>query len=85
MIDAGEVYESTKAAFIDALAMQPKAARMMRLDPFEAEDEDGNAVKVIGLYDDDKDMRFIIIDEQEDGELVPFACSQIYRKGTNKS
>lgn len=82
MIDAGEMYESTKAAFLDALAAQPKAARMMRIDPFEAEDEEGKAVQVVGIYDDDRDMRFIVIDEEEDGELVPIAFTHIYKKGT---
>lgn len=64
MIDAGEVYESTKAAFLDALASQPKAGRMMRIDPFDAEDEDGEPIRVIGVYDNDgDDMRFIVINE----------------------
>lgn len=82
MIDAGEVYESTKAAFLDALAAQPKPARMMRIDPFEAEDEDGETVRVIGVYDDHDDMRFIVINEEESGEIYPVACRTVFKKGS---
>ncbi|KQV81325.1 hypothetical protein [Rhizobium sp. Root1220] len=83
MIDAADVYESTKAAFLDALAAQPKTARMMRIDPFDAEDEDGQTLKVIGVYDDEHDMRFIVIDDtREDGEIYPVAYRTLYKKGT---
>jgi len=82
---ASEVYESTKAAFLDALAAQPKAARMMRIDPFDAEDEDGETIRVIGVYDDDEEMRFIVINEEASGEIYPVACRTVFKKGSSSA
>lgn len=84
-MDAREMYDSTKAAFLDALSAQPKEVRMMRIDPFDAEDEDGGPLRVVGIYDDDREMRFVVIEEQADGELMPFACSSVFKKGSSPS
>ncbi len=82
MMDYQEHYESTKAAFTDALAGVKQQPIMMRIDPFDAEDEDGEPIRIIGVYDDHNEMRFIAIHEQENGEIYPSPISPIYKKGT---
>ena len=81
-MDYQEHYESTKAAFNDALAGVKQQPVMMRIDPFDAEDEDGEQIRIIGVYDDHNEMRFIAIHEQENGEIYPSPISPIYKKGT---
>lgn len=78
-MDERTLYETTKAAFADALAERPAAPRMMRIDPFDALDEDGDTVRVIGVFDDDEDMRFIIIASEDGGEIYPVAARSIYQ------
>lgn len=78
-MDERTMYETTKAAFADALAERPAAPRMMRIDPFDALDEGGEPVRVIGVYDDHEDMRFVIIATEADGEIYPVAARSIYR------
>lgn len=82
MMDERTLYEVTKSAFADALAERPAAPRMMRIDPFDALDEEDNVVRVIGVYDDDDDMRFIIIDGDETGEIFPVAVRSVFRAST---
>lgn len=83
-MDYGEFYNATKDAFTDAMAEHKSRPRLMRIDAFEAEDEDGKPVQVIGVIDDDDAMKFIVIEEDEDdvGAIFPFACSRVYRKGS---
>lgn len=78
-MDERTLYETTKAAFADALAERPAAPRMMRIDPFDALDEAGDPVRVIGVYDDQEDMRFVIIVTESDGEIYPIAARSIYK------
>lgn len=78
-MDERTLYETTKAAFADALAERPTAPRMIRIDPFDAVDEEGGPVRVVGVYDDETDMRFIIIATDPDGEIYPVAARSIYR------
>ena len=78
-MDERTLYEATKAAFADALAERPAAPRMMCIDPFEALDEEDNIVRVIGVYDDDDDMRFIVIDSDETGEIYPVAVRSVFK------
>ena len=83
MIDGAEVYEATKAAFIDAMADMKNRPVMMRIEPFDAEDDGGDPVRVVGIIDDDESfIRFVVIEEGEDGEIYPIVRSTIYRKGT---
>ncbi|MGR9372319.1 hypothetical protein [Rhizobium leguminosarum] len=81
MMDYGELYNATKDAFTDALAEHKTRPRLMRIDAFEAEDEDGKPLKVIGVIDDDDMMKFVVIEEDEDGAIFPSPCSTVYRKG----
>lgn len=81
-MDSQEHYESTKAAFTDALAGVERQPLMMSIEPFEAEDEDGEPIRIIGVYDDHNEMRFIAIHEMENGEIYPSPISPIYKKGT---
>lgn len=81
-MDSQEHYESTKAAFTDALAGVERQPLMMSIEPFEAEDDMGDPVKIIGVYDDENDMRFIAVCECEDGEIYPVAIRTAYKKGT---
>lgn len=44
--------------------------QMMRLSPFEAYNDEGRLVKVIGVtLDDDEDMDFIVIRTNDEGEM----------------
>ena len=79
-MDERTLYETTKAAFADALAERPTPPRMMRIEPFDAFDEDDTPVRVIGVYDDESDMRFIIIDEDASGEIYPVAARSVFRR-----
>ena len=82
-MESGEVYEAVKCAFIDAMAEMKTRAPMMRINEFEAEDESGDPVRVVGIIDDDDDfMRFIVVEESEEGEVYPVVRRTIYRKGT---
>ncbi|SSC67328.1 unnamed protein product [Ciceribacter selenitireducens ATCC BAA-1503] len=57
--------------------------RMMKIDRFEAEDDAGEPVTVVGIIDDDEEfIKFIVIEEWEDGELTPIVRRNIYKKGT---
>lgn len=78
-MDERTMYETTKAALADALAERPAAPRMMRIDPFDAVDEDGDPVRVVGIYDDHEDMRFVIIATEPDGEIYPVAARSLYK------
>ncbi|MGK9261202.1 hypothetical protein KXS15_09585 [Sinorhizobium meliloti] len=79
-MDSNDMYEAVKHAFIDAMATREPAPRMMRIDPFDAQDEDGEAVRVVGIIDDEDMMKFVVIEEGGDGEIYPIARSSIYRK-----
>ncbi len=70
-MDSRDMYEAMKCAFIDAMATREPAPRMMRIDPFDAEDEDGLPVRVVGVYEDDDMMKFVVVEESEDGEIYP--------------
>jgi hypothetical protein len=77
------MYEAVKYAFSDALAEIKPKPHMMRIDPFDAEDDGGDPVRVIGVIDDDDDMlKFIVIEEDQDGAIYPIARTTIYRKGS---
>ncbi|AIC27073.1 hypothetical protein IE4771_CH01956 [Rhizobium etli bv. mimosae str. IE4771] len=80
-MDYGELYRATKDAFTEALAEHKTRPRLMRVDPFDAEDEDGKSVRVIGVIDDDDMVKFLVIEEDEDGAIFPAPCSTVYRKG----
>ncbi len=77
-MDFQEHYESTKAAFTDALAGVKQQPVMMRIDPFDAEDEDGEPIRIIGVYDDHNEMRFIAIHEMENGEIYSRGSTDLY-------
>lgn len=82
-MDSRETYEIMKAAFSDALSEAKPTSRIMRIDPFEAEDDSGDPVQVIGVYDndDDDDMRFIGICEDQDGMIYPVPLRTLYPRG----
>lgn len=82
MIDGSDVYEATKAAFIDAMAEAKTRAPMMHIKEFDAEDESGDPVRVVGIVEDDDMLKFIVVEEGEDGEVYPIVRTEIYRKGT---
>ncbi|ACE92042.1 hypothetical protein RHECIAT_CH0003094 [Rhizobium etli CIAT 652] len=84
-MDYSELYNATKDAFTDALAEHKGRPRLMRIDAFDAEDEDGKPVRVIGVLDDDDAMKFVIIEEDEDGAIFPVPCSSVYRKSAAKA
>ncbi|PDT09781.1 hypothetical protein [Rhizobium sp. M1] len=84
-MDYGELYNATKDAFTDALAEHKGRPRLMRIDAFDAEDEDGTPVQVIGVLDDDDAMKFVVIEEDDDGAIFPVARSVIYRKSAAKA
>ncbi|MBB4580387.1 hypothetical protein GGE45_002717 [Rhizobium aethiopicum] len=84
-MDYGELYNATKAAFTDALAEHKSRPRLMRIDAFDAEDEDGTPVRVIGVLDDNDAMKFVVVEEDEDGAIFPVARQLIYRKGAAKA
>ncbi|MQB20525.1 hypothetical protein DXT90_07745 [Agrobacterium tumefaciens] len=81
-MDSRESYEIMKAAFSDALSEAKTAPRIMRVDPFEAEDDLGDTVRVIGVYDDDDDMRFIGVCKDQDGMIYPVALRTLFKRGT---
>ncbi|MBY5614212.1 hypothetical protein [Rhizobium leguminosarum] len=76
-----DYYNATKDAVADALAEHKSRPRLMRIDAFEAEDEDGTPLQVIGVIDDDDMMKFVVIEEDEDRAIFPIARSLIYKKG----
>jgi hypothetical protein len=82
-MDSREHYELTKSAFEDALAGVKQPPLMMSIEPFEAEDDMGEPIRIVGVYDDDSDMRFISICEGEDGEIYPVAIRSAFKKGTS--
>lgn len=79
-MDERTMYETMKAAFADAMASRPAAPRLTSIDPFDAFDEDDTPVRVIGVYDDDQDMRFIIVNEDASGEIYPVAARSVFRR-----
>ncbi|WP_145964866.1 hypothetical protein [Rhizobium leguminosarum] len=85
MMDERTVYEAVKHGVTDALAQNKSRPRLMRVDAFDAEDEDGKPVRVIGVIDDDDMMKFVVIEVDEDGAIFPVPCSTVYRKGAAAS
>lgn len=81
-MDAGDIYQATKDAFIDAMAEVKPQPRLMRIDEFMAEDEEGQPVRVVGVIDDPDLMRFVVIEEDEDGQIYPIARQAIFKAGT---
>ncbi|MCA1970688.1 MAG: hypothetical protein LDL42_16275 [Rhizobium sp.] len=82
-MDYSEIYEAVKCGFIDAMDEAKAKPRMMKIDQFEAEDDAGEPVTVVGIIDDDEEfIKFIVIEEWEDGELTPIVRRNIYKKGT---
>ncbi|WP_337267115.1 hypothetical protein [Oryzifoliimicrobium ureilyticus] len=65
-----------------ALALPRDAAkRMMRISPFEALNDDGREVKVIGVTLQDEDnLEFIVIRTSDDGEMFPGLEPNLWRK-----
>ncbi|MBX5132524.1 hypothetical protein HJB80_07585 [Rhizobium lentis] len=80
MTDQRDMYEAMRNAFTDALAEHKSRPRLMRIDAFDAEDEDGTPVRVIGVIDDDDAMKFVVIEEDEDGAIFPVARQLIFKK-----
>lgn len=82
-MEHAEIYEAVKSGFMDAMEEMKHKPRMMKIDQFEAEDEAGEPVTVVGIIDDDDEfMKFIVVDEWGDGELTPIVRRNIYKKGT---
>jgi hypothetical protein len=81
-MDYSEHYEAAKAAFIDAMAETTPRSQMMPVEAFDAEDDGGDPVRVIGVIEDGEVLKFLVIEESEDGEIYPIARTTIYRKGT---
>ncbi|MBV2183844.1 MAG: hypothetical protein WC048_18050 [Rhizobium sp.] len=82
-MEYAEIYEAVKCGFIDAMEEMKAKPRMMKIDRFEAEDDAGEPVTVVGIIDDDEEfIKFIVIEEWEDGELTPIVRRNIYKKGT---
>lgn len=83
-MEGQEIYEAIKAAILDASKEQhrPPQGPMMPIEPFDAEDEVGDPLRVVGVIDMPDDMKFVVIEESDDGEIRPFPCSAVYRKGT---
>ncbi len=81
-MDYNDHYSATKDAIIDALASVKPPPRMMRIDAFDAEDEDGETVRVIGVAECQEDdiLKFIVIETDEDGQVYPIVRTTIYRK-----
>lgn len=82
-MEYGELYEATKSAFIDAMAETKPAPRMIAIEPFDAEDDGGESVRVVGIIDEVDVMRFIVIEEDEDGAIYPIARTSIFRKSVD--
>lgn len=80
-MEYAEMYEATKAAFLDAMAESKKQPRMMAISPFDAEDDAGDPVRVVGVIDEEDGMRFIVIEEESDGSIIPIARTSIFRRG----
>ncbi|KAA9386905.1 hypothetical protein [Neorhizobium galegae] len=82
-MDYADHYSATKDAIIDALAAVKPSPKMMRIDAFDAEDDGGEPVRVIGVIEDDDILKFLVIESDADGEIYPIARSHIYKKGTS--
>jgi hypothetical protein len=84
-MDSGDIYHAVKEAFSDVLAEMKPSPKMMRIDAFDAEDDGGDPVRVIGVIEDEDILKFLVIEDGGDGELYPIARSHIYKKGTAAS
>jgi hypothetical protein len=82
-MESHEIYEATKDALTDTLAAVKVRPVMMRIDPFEAENGEGDQLHVIGVVDEGDILQFIVIEEYEDGEIYPISRESIYEKGTH--
>ncbi|MBD8650802.1 hypothetical protein IFT66_06890 [Rhizobium sp. CFBP 13726] len=66
-----------------AAAEKKRPARMMAIRPFDAFNDEGRPVQVVGVYDDDDEvMRFIVIieDADGDGEIYPIVERTVFRE-----
>jgi len=81
-MDARDMYETMKTAFVDALAERKPEPPMMRIDAFDAEDEGGDPVRVVGVTVEDDMLKFIVIEEDADGAIYPIVRTQIFKKGS---
>lgn len=82
-MDSRETYEAMRAAFTDALAEHKPEPPMIPIDPFDAEDEGGDPVRVVGITTDDDMLKFVVIEEDADGAIYPIVRTSIYRKGAS--
>lgn len=81
-MDYADHYNATKDAIIDALATVKRSPpTMMAVEAFDAEDDGGLPVRVIGVVEDEDMLKFIVIETDEDGAIFPIVRTTIYRKG----
>ena len=84
-MDSSDMYEAMKHAFIDAMATREPPPRLIRIEPFDAVDEDDAPARVVGIYDDEDMMKFVVIAQEEDGEIYPIVRTNVYRKSLDST
>ncbi|NHT75081.1 hypothetical protein G8E10_04830 [Rhizobiaceae bacterium CRRU44] len=84
-MDTAELYRAVREGFTDALEDRKPAPQMVAISPFDAFDEDDEPVRVIGIVDDPEFLKFIVIVEEEGGEIFPLACRSVYRRKSGES
>lgn len=78
-----ENYALMKDAVTDAMTEMKTSPRLMRINEFDAEDESGDPLRVVGICDAGDDLQFVVIGEWDDGEIYPTIMrTPIYKKGT---
>ena len=76
------VFEAVKDGVKAAIAEQPFRQTMIPIQAFEALNDEGRPVRVIGVVDQEDCQRFLVILEAEDdsGEIYPVVENSVFRK-----
>jgi hypothetical protein len=77
-----DMFSAVKDGVMAANAEKAQPSRMMPINPFDAFNDEGRPVQVIGVIDDEDHMRFIVIieDVDSDGENYPIAEHSVFKR-----
>lgn len=73
-----ETYSATKDGVVEAMSATRPKPRLMSIAPFDAQGEDGEEVRAVGIKLDDDDFTFVVVVKESDGGMYVTTRDTLY-------